>query len=78
MLNTQIASPFAMLLNPEQVLRAMEHSDRLNRLHSRVYRPLDKPLIAKNKLADADFDRMVDEAEDEDLSCVDEQDIVNA
>ncbi len=78
MLNAQLASPFAMLLNPEQVLRAMEHSDRLNRLHSRVYRPLDKPLIAKSALADADFDRMVDEAADEELSGFDEQDIVNA
>lgn len=69
MLSTQIASalhsPFAMLLNPEQVVSAMEHSELLNRLHSRVYRPLDKPLIPKGKLAAADFDRMIDETPDE-------------
>ncbi|MCV2368963.1 hypothetical protein [Roseateles oligotrophus] len=69
MLSTQFASalfsPFAMLLNPEEVVSAMEHSERLNGLHSRVYRPLDKPLIPKGKFAAADFDRMIDETPDE-------------
>jgi len=64
MLNTQVASPFAMLLDLDAVVREMEHSERLNRLHSRVYRPLDKPLIPKGRLACADFDRMVDEEVD--------------
>lgn len=69
MLSTQIASalysPFAMLLNPAEVVSAMEHSELLNRLHSRVYRPLDKPLIPKGQFAAADFDRLIDETPDE-------------
>ena len=69
MLSTQFASalysPFAMLLNPEEVVAAMEHSELLNRLHSQVYRPLDKPLIPKGKFAAADFDRLIDETPDE-------------
>ena len=65
MLNAQLASPFALLLNPERVIRAMECSELLNQLNSRVYHPFDKPLIPKSLRAAADFDRMVDEASDE-------------
>ncbi|MDN3920638.1 hypothetical protein [Roseateles violae] len=68
MLSTQVNSPFAMLLDPEQVVRAIEHSERLNRLHSRVYRPLDKPIIPKNdgkQQVTADFDRLIDAAPEE-------------
>lgn len=59
-----LVGPFAMLLNPERVVLAMELSERLNHLQRRIYRPLDKPLIAKSAkyLADAaEFDRLVDE-----------------
>ncbi|MDC8786150.1 hypothetical protein [Roseateles koreensis] len=64
MLSPALVSPFAMLLNPEIVLQAMEHSERLNHLHSRVYRPLDKPLIPRGAVVDlTEFDRLVD-AED--------------
>jgi hypothetical protein len=38
-----IANPFALLLDPQQVLASIEHSERLDRLHRRVCRPLDKP-----------------------------------
>ena len=38
-----IANPFALLLDPQQVLASIEHSGRLERLHRRVCRPLDKP-----------------------------------
>ena len=62
MLNSQLVSPFAMLLNPERVVLAMEHSDRLNRLQRRVYRPLDKPLLPRTGTTTADFDRVIDEA----------------
>jgi len=63
MLNAALVSPFAMLLNPESVIQAMEHSERLAHLHSRVYRPLDKPLIPKGLAVDlAEFDHLVDEA----------------
>jgi hypothetical protein len=65
---TSLVDPFAMLLDLDSVVFAMEHSERLGRLRSRIYRPLDKPLIPKGKAAPkalsdlADFDRMVDDA----------------
>lgn len=36
------ANPFALMMDPEAVLAAMERSERLNHLQSRVCRPLDK------------------------------------
>ena len=60
--------PFAMLLDPERVVREMTDCERLNRFQRRIYRPLDKPLIAKSAkyIADAeDFDRLVDDAADD-------------
>ncbi len=57
--------PFAMLLDPERISREVEHSERLKRLHSRVYRPLDKPLIPKAIAGAAEFDREVDDAADD-------------
>lgn len=39
------ANPFALMMNPEIVIQAVEKSERLNRLNRRVCRPLDKPLI---------------------------------
>lgn len=45
MLNKALIDPFAMLLNLDDVVQEMERSERLARLHSRVYRPLDKPLL---------------------------------
>lgn len=69
---TAVANPFAMMLDPQQVARAVESSERLNRLHSRIYRPLDKPLLAKAPGDAADFDRLIDalpepESEPDDL-----------
>ncbi|HYE70457.1 MAG TPA: hypothetical protein VD932_02915 [Aquabacterium sp.] len=60
-----IANPFALLLDPQQVLASIEHSDRLDRLHRRVCRPLDKPAPQNaNKRAGsappASFDESVD------------------
>ncbi|OWQ45690.1 hypothetical protein CDL60_17615 [Roseateles noduli] len=58
------ANPFAMLLDPERVAHEVAASERLSRLRSRVYRPLDKPLIAHVGAADqAAFDEEVDAAE---------------
>ncbi|PTT77859.1 hypothetical protein DBR42_24595 [Pelomonas sp. HMWF004] len=63
-----LADPFAMLIAPEQVMQAVERSDRLARLHSRVYRPLDRPWIPVKGLA-TDFDSEIDaEPEVPDLS----------
>ena len=49
------ANPFALMMDPEAVLAAMERSERLNGLQSRVCRPLDKPLIPIVE-GDADID----------------------
>ncbi|PZP28507.1 MAG: hypothetical protein DI603_19195 [Roseateles depolymerans] len=60
MLNTPLAAgPFAMLVAPEQVMRAIERSDRLARLQRRVYRPLDRPWIPHK--ATAAFDSEIDD-----------------
>jgi hypothetical protein len=65
---TRIASnPFALMMNPDAVLRAMESSDRLQRLQRRVCRPLDKPLIPRVGRDVAAFDQEVDDADDTDL-----------
>lgn len=53
-----LADPFAMLLAPEQVMTAIERSDRLARLQRRVYRPLDRPWIPLK--ASAAFDSAID------------------
>ena len=37
-----VANPFALLLNPAAVVEEMERSERLNRLTSRICRPLDR------------------------------------
>jgi hypothetical protein len=55
-----LADPFAMLLAPEQVMNAIERSDRLARLQRRVYRPLDRPWIPLKGSASADFDSEID------------------
>ena len=64
MLSSPIANnPFALMMDPEAVLRALESSDRLSRLQSRICRPLDKPLIARVGAEVAEFDRTVDNIE---------------
>lgn len=40
-----VANPFALMMDPEAVLRAVEQSQRLSRLRRRICRPLDKPLL---------------------------------
>ncbi len=62
-----LSNPFVMMTNPETILAAVERSERLNRLSSRIYRPLDRPLIPKvGAKALADFDREIDDAVIED------------
>lgn len=55
------ANPFALMMNPEAVIAAMNHSDRLTRLKSRICRPLDKPMSLQT-LADASDDSSDDHA----------------
>lgn len=38
-------NPFALMIDPQAVLAQIESSERLERLHRRVCRPLDKPLL---------------------------------
>lgn len=55
-----IANPFALLLNPEAVHAALQQSTALNRLRSRVWRPLDRssgPLVAEERFDGADEDQ---------------------
>jgi hypothetical protein len=68
MSQTQIeiaSNPFALMTDPAAVLAAVERSERLARLHSRVCRPLDKPQVAAKTAATdetAAFDEAVDAA----------------
>ncbi len=59
------ANPFAMLLDLERVVREVECSERLNRLRRRVFRPLDKPVIAKTAEDGIDFDYQLDASNDD-------------
>lgn len=61
-----VANPFALLLNPAEVVAEMERSERLNRLSSRICRPLDKAHPsekAHDALSDASADDVPDFAE---------------
>lgn len=40
------ANPFAMLLDPEATLAAIQRSERLARIQGRICRPLDRPVPA--------------------------------
>ena len=60
---TSIAShPFALMMNPAAVIAAMERSERLSHLQSRICRPLDKILPAPAGAETASFDGAVDAA----------------
>lgn len=55
------SNPFALMMHPDAVLHAMEHSDRLGRLQRRICRPLDKPLIPCTQDDVAAFDAQVED-----------------
>jgi hypothetical protein len=58
------ANPFALLMDPESVFRAIEKSERLGRLHSRVCRPLDRPLLPHAPTEEsASFDEIVEQSD---------------
>lgn len=59
------SNPFALMMDPQTVLDAMERSERLAGLRSCIYRPLDKPLIPRVSKDVAAFDDEVDGAIDE-------------
>jgi len=55
------ANPFALLMDPQAVFRAIEGSERLQRLQSRVCRPLDKPLLPVLAAEDEEIAEGVDD-----------------
>lgn len=59
-----IANPFALLLNPEAVHTALAQSERLNSLKSRIWRPLDQPLIPRTTSDAATFDEELETTEE--------------
>ncbi len=70
MSTVQIASnPFALMMDPDAVVQAMEQSEHLAHLRRRICRPLDKPLIPHGQ-QDTDaaaFDREVERTPDDGL-----------
>ena len=54
------ANPFALMMTPEAVFAAIERSDRLNRLKSRICRPLDGPRPPQPATEVRAFDEAVD------------------
>ena len=58
------SNPFALMMNPDDVIQAMERSDRLGRLQRRICKPLDKPVVARAADEVAAFDHDVDDSED--------------
>ena len=53
-------NPFALMLDPASVIAAMERSERLSRLQSRICRPLDKLPPPSADAETASFDGAVD------------------
>ena len=51
-------NPFALMLDPQAVIAQIERSERLEGLHRRICRPLDKPLIpmVNGEAVDQDLD----------------------
>ena len=62
-----VSNPFALLLNPEAVHAALQDSVRLNGLKSKVWRPLDQPIIPRASDAVNEFDQTVDASQEPDI-----------
>ena len=56
-------NPFALMLDPQSVLDKIEHSERLERLHRRICRPLDKPMLGLSAEEPADAADSLDSAD---------------
>ena len=54
------ANPFAMMIDPGRVIAAMENSEHLSHLKSRICRPLDTRRHAVTDAALATFDDSID------------------
>ena len=67
-------NPFALMLDPQAVIAQIERSERLEGLHRRVCRPLDKPLLGgavEEASDDADLSVSAAGIDDEGLAGVD-------
>lgn len=61
-----VANPFALLMDPQAIFKAIESSERLARLHSRVCRPLDRPMLPHASAEEVEsFEPVVDRFHDE-------------
>lgn len=56
----QVRNPFMLLVNPEVVLAAIENSENLGKLNSKMCRPLDGPVATAS--AEDGNDETVEEA----------------
>lgn len=59
-------NPFALMLDPQSVIAQIERSERLEGLHRRVCRPLDKPLLGGSVDETSDNEAMATSAADAD------------
>ena len=59
-----VANPFALMMHPQDVVQAMERSDRLGGLQRRVCKPLDKPVVPRTPEDVSAYDHAVDDSED--------------
>ena len=59
-----VSNPFALMMDPAAVIAAVQRSERLSRLQSRICRPLDKPLTTPADAETASFDGAVDAGPD--------------
>ena len=57
-----VTNPFALMMTPEVVFAAIERSERLTRLKSRICRPLDGPRPPHAVADVSSFDAEVDAA----------------
>jgi|JI10StandDraft_1071094.scaffolds.fasta_scaffold1719871_1 hypothetical protein len=62
------SNPFILMMDPQAVLSQIEHSERLERLQSRICRPLDKPQLRALAPHDLEIDAEVDEDLDDTTS----------
>ena len=57
-------NPFALMVCPEEIFAVIDRSERLERLQSRICRPLDNPRGAGPEVEVAAFDNEIEAASD--------------
>ena len=59
-----ISNPFSQMIDPGAVFSAVQNSERLSRLQSRICRPLDKPAVMPGDADAVAFDEALDQSPD--------------